>query len=161
MAGSMSEAEDGAEPREHVPGVTTALDLDGDASRIARARHLTAGFLARARAEHGLSVSRRGVELAQLAVSELVTNVHKYAPGPARMSLRIVGDAVEIVVRDSDPSLPAPRGADAARVGQHGLEIVKIIARFFEVRQEPAGKSVTVRIALTDDGDDTLTGSRP
>ncbi|MFC8491975.1 ATP-binding protein [Streptomyces sp. NPDC057235] len=157
----MSEAEDSAEPYEHVPGVTTALDLDGDGSRIAQARHLTAGFLVKARAEHGLSISQRGVELAQLAVSELVTNVHKYAPGPALMSLRIVGDAVEIVVRDSEPSLPVPRGADAARAGQHGLEIVKIIARFFEMRQEPAGKSVTVRIALADDADDTLTGSRP
>ncbi|MFJ6251856.1 MULTISPECIES: ATP-binding protein [unclassified Streptomyces] len=157
----MSEAEDSAEPYEHVPGVTTALDLDGDGSRIAQARHLTAGFLVKARAEHGLSISQRGVELAQLAVSELVTNVHKYAPGPALMSLRIVGDAVEIVVRDSEPSLPVPRGADAARAGQHGLEIVKIIARFFEMRQEPAGKSVTVRIALTDDADDTLTGSCP
>ncbi|MFC8290571.1 ATP-binding protein [Streptomyces sp. NPDC057242] len=157
----MSEAEDSAEPYEHVPGVTTALDLDGDGSRIAQARHLTAGFLVKARAEHRLSISQRGVELAQLAVSELVTNVHKYAPGPALMSLRIVGDAVEIVVRDSEPSLPVPRGADAARAGQHGLEIVKIIARFFEMRQEPAGKSVTVRIALTDDADDTLTGSRP
>ncbi|KOX25133.1 regulator [Streptomyces sp. NRRL F-6491] len=138
--------------------MTTALDLDGDGSRIAQARHLTADFLAKVRAEHGLSVSQRGVELAQLAVSELVTNAHKYAPGPARMHLRVVGDTVEIVVRDSEPSLPTPRDADAARVGQHGLEIVKLIARFFEVRQEPAGKSVVVGIALADDVGDALTG---
>ncbi|MFE0674267.1 ATP-binding protein [Streptomyces sp. NPDC058867] len=129
----------------------TAVALDGDGSCIAQARHLAAAFLARARTALGLPVSQRGVELTQLVVSELVTNARKYAPGPIAMDLRIVGEAVEIAVWDSEPVLPLARGADPARVGRHGLEIVMAVADGFEVSREPVGKRVTARVALTDD----------
>ena len=109
---------------ERLAGVT--VDLSRQVS-IARARHLAAGFLTRVQAEHGLPVSQRAMDLTQLVVSELVTNAHKYAPGPALMDLRIVGDAVEVVVWDGDPVLPVARAADAGRVGQHGLEIVMAV----------------------------------
>ncbi|MEE1764728.1 ATP-binding protein, partial [Streptomyces sp. SP17KL33] len=39
--------------------------------------------------------------------------------------------------------------ADTGRVGQHGLEIVMAVAQGFEARQEPVGKRITARIALT------------
>ncbi|MFH9011710.1 ATP-binding protein [Streptomyces sp. NPDC017943] len=125
--------------------------LDGD---IAKARHLAAEFLARHQAEQGLNISQRSVDLTQLVVSELVTNVRKYAPGRARMDLRIDDDAVEVTVWDSDPVLPVARPADAGRVGQHGLEIVKAVAQDFEARREPVGKSITARVALLDGPDD-------
>ncbi|MEG8275271.1 ATP-binding protein [Streptomyces sp. AHA2] len=130
-------------------GLTVALDGD-----IAKARHLAADFLARRRAEQGLTISQRSMDLTQLVVSELVTNARKYAPGRARMDLRIEDDAVEVTVWDSDPVLPVPRAADAGRVGQHGLEIVKAIARDFEARREAVGKSITARVALMDGPDD-------
>ncbi|WP_105968196.1 ATP-binding protein [Streptomyces geranii] len=125
-------------------------DSDGDGTCIARARHLMADFLGRARADHGMAVSTRAVGLAQLVVSELVTNAHKYAPGPLRMELRIVDDAVEVTVRDGVRVLPVARPVEPGRVGQHGLEIVMAVVQAFQVRLEPAGKSVTARIALTD-----------
>ncbi|MEU6477963.1 ATP-binding protein [Streptomyces sp. NPDC047017] len=151
--------EDGATPGVHV--IQTSVALDGDGADIAGARHLAADFLVRAQAEHGLPVSRRAMDLTQLVVSELVTNVRKYAPGPALMDLRVTGDTVEISVWDSDPVLPVARAADAGRVGQHGLEIVMAVAQGFEVRREQAGKRVTARLALTDDPGDTLTGHPP
>ncbi|WUI51771.1 ATP-binding protein [Streptomyces sp. NBC_00414] len=125
--------------------------LGGEGPVIAEARHRAADFLARVQGEHGLSVSARTMDLTQLVVSELVTNAYKYAPGPVRMQLRIAGNLVEVAVWDSDPVLPVARAADAGRVGQHGLEIVKAVAQDFEIQQEPVGKRITARIALLDD----------
>lgn len=111
---------------------------------------MAADFLTRVRADQHLPVSQRVMDLTQLVVSELVTNAHKYAPGPVLLDLRIAGDAVEVAVWDSDPVLPVAGAADAGRVGQHGLEIVMAVAEGFEAKREPVGKRVTARIALVD-----------
>jgi anti-sigma regulatory factor (Ser/Thr protein kinase) len=108
--------------------IQTTMALEGDGTSIAQARHLAARFLTQVQAEHSLPVSQRAVDVTQLVVSELVTNARKYAPGPALMDLRIVGDLVEIVVWDSAPVLrvrPRARPPDAGRVGQHGMEICR------------------------------------
>ncbi|MFF3849896.1 ATP-binding protein [Streptomyces sp. NPDC002328] len=139
----------------------TTVALEGDGTCIARGRHLAAGFLTRVQAEHGLPVSQRVMDLTQLVVSELVTNARKYAPGPVLMDLRIVGDAVEVVVWDGDPVLPVARAADAGRVGQHGLEVVMAVAQGFEAQREPVGKRITARIALLDDLGGAIAGCRP
>ncbi|MFI9152550.1 ATP-binding protein [Streptomyces sp. NPDC053367] len=143
------------------PEIQISVALIGDGEDIAQARHLAAGFLARAQAEHGLPVSQRAKDLTQLVVSELVTNARKYAPGPALLDLRITGATVEVVVWDTDPVLPVARAADAGRVGQHGLEIVMAVAQGFEVQREPVGKRITARIALADDPGGAICGRRP
>ncbi|HSY00182.1 MAG TPA: ATP-binding protein, partial [Streptomyces sp.] len=89
-------------------------------------------------------------DLTQLVVSELVTNARKYAPGPVLMELRITTGSVEIVVWDSDPTVPAARASDPDRIGQHGLEIVKAVTEDLFVEQAPVGKRITARIALAD-----------
>ncbi|QIJ61225.1 ATP-binding protein [Streptomyces sp. JB150] len=124
--------------------------LDGDGTVIAKARRLAAGFLTQMQADHGLPVSQRALDVTRLVVSELVTNAHKYAPGPILLSLCVIGAAVEVQVWDSGPALPVARAADADRVGQHGLEIVMAVAQSVETRRDPVGKRVTARIALSD-----------
>ncbi|MEU6095064.1 ATP-binding protein [Streptomyces sp. NPDC047079] len=141
--------------------VQTTIALDGGGACIADARHLTAAFLARVQADHGLPVSARAMDLSQLVVSELVTNARKYAPGPAVLELRVVGAVVEVTVWDSDPVLPVARAADPGRVGQHGLEIVMAVAQGFEVQREPVGKRVTARLALWDDPGGDMAGRSP
>jgi anti-sigma regulatory factor (Ser/Thr protein kinase) len=141
--------------------LTATVALDGGGACIARARHQAAGFLARVQGEHGLPVSQRAMDLAQLVVSELVTNALKYAPGPVLLDLRIGGGMVEIVVWDSDPVLPVARAADAGRVGQHGLEIVMAVVQSFEVQREPVGKRITARLALLDDPGGDVAGHSP
>ncbi|WOT40168.1 ATP-binding protein [Streptomyces coeruleorubidus] len=131
----------------------TAAALEGDFSCIAQARDLVADFLSRVRADHGLPVSTRAMDVAQLVVSELVTNARKYAPGPALLELRVAGARVEVSVWDSDSSLPVARAAEPGRVGQHGLEIVMAVVQSFEVHREPVGKRITAGIALSDDPD--------
>ncbi|MFJ3623345.1 ATP-binding protein [Streptomyces iakyrus] len=66
-------------------------------------------------------------DLTQLVVSELVTDARKYAPGPVLMELRLTARLVEVVVSDSEPTVPAARPADPGRIGGHGLEIVKTV----------------------------------
>ncbi|MET7738523.1 ATP-binding protein [Streptomyces sp. NPDC005402] len=131
--------------------IQTTVALEGDGTSIADARHLAADFLTRVQAEHGLQISQRAVDVTRLVVSELVTNAVKYAPGPVLLDLRIAGDAVEVVVWDCDPVLPAARAADVGRVGQHGLEIVMALAQSFKAQRELVGKGITARIALLDD----------
>ncbi|MFH8336494.1 ATP-binding protein [Streptomyces sp. AM6-12] len=143
------------------PVIETSAALVGDGTDIARARHLTAGFLTRVQAEHGLPVSQRAMDVTRLVVSELVTNARKYAPGPVLLDLRVTGDTVEVAVWDSDPVLPIARAADAGRVGQHGLEIVMAVAQGFEAQREPVGKRITARIALADDPGGAIAGRRP
>ncbi|MER6455981.1 ATP-binding protein [Streptomyces sp900105245] len=128
-----------------------AVALDGRGACIAEARQMAAGFLTRVRAEHGVAVSQRAVEVTQLVVSELVTNAQKYAAGPILLDLRITRELVEVQVWDSDPVLPVARAADAGRVGQHGMEIVMALCEGFEAMREPVGKRLTARLALTDD----------
>ncbi|WP_433917493.1 ATP-binding protein [Streptomyces canus] len=129
--------------------------LDGDDGCIADARHHAVAFLDRAHADHHLPVPARARDLTQLVVSELVTNALKYAPGPVLMELRITAHAVDVVVWDSDPAVPAARAADPGRIGQHGLEIVRAVTGDLFIEQEPVGKRITARIALSNIPSDT------
>ncbi|MDQ1035279.1 anti-sigma regulatory factor (Ser/Thr protein kinase) [Streptomyces sp. V3I8] len=145
---SVPGVEDHARPGDRP--IRETLALNGEGSVIAEARHRAAAFLTRAQTEHGVQVSARALDVTQLVVSELVTNVHKYAPGPALMELRITDSLVEVSVWDSDPARPTARTTDAGRIGQHGLEIVKAVSESLEIVQEPVGKRVTARIILSD-----------
>ncbi|WP_221360748.1 ATP-binding protein [Streptomyces beigongshangae] len=133
------------------PAIVAAVSWNGDGSCIAEARHFAVDFLTRAGTDHGVSVSARAMDITQLVVSELVTNAHKYAPGPLLMELRIADAAVAVTVRDSARARPVARSVDPGRIGQHGLEIVMAVARTFRVDLEPAGKSVTATVALADE----------
>ncbi|MFE7169719.1 ATP-binding protein [Streptomyces sp. NPDC057616] len=125
-----------------------AVPSDGDDACIAEARHVAAAFLGRARAEGGVAVSARAVDVTQLVVSELVTNARRYAPGPLWMELRIADDVVEVTVQDGSRVQPVAHLTDPGRVGRHGLEIVVAVAQAFRVRLEPSGKRVTATVAL-------------
>ncbi|MFF3485667.1 ATP-binding protein [Streptomyces sp. NPDC002701] len=143
-----------SEDRPDAPqGISTAMPLSGDASCIADARQFAAAFLGRARAEHGVAVSARAMDVTQLVVSELVTNARKHAPGPALVELRVTGALVEVTVRDTVRVRPAVGAVDPERIGRHGLEIVQALAEEFHIHLEPAGKRVTARIALADPSD--------
>ncbi|WP_435975375.1 ATP-binding protein [Streptomyces sp. Qhu_M48] len=124
--------------------------FEGDSGCIAAARHQATTFLEQARTEHRLPVSERAEDLTVLVVSELVTNVLKYAPGPVLMELRATTGFVDIVVWDSNPAVPAARAADPSRIGQHGMEIIKAVTEALLMEQEPVGKRITARLALAD-----------
>lgn len=122
--------------------------LAGDDSCIAAARDFAAAFLGRARDEHGIPVSARAIDTVQLVVSELVTNARKYAPGPAGLLLQLATETAQVTVWDTAPTPPTPRDADPGRIGQHGLEIVKMLTRHISVVPEPPGKRITAHLPL-------------
>jgi anti-sigma regulatory factor (Ser/Thr protein kinase) len=128
----------------------SALAFAGD-EPVTEARHAARAFLTEVQAVHGIPVSDRAMGMVQLVVSELVTNAHKYAPGPCLLDLEINDGAVEISVWDTDPTLPVAQAADPGRVGQHGMEIVIGVCRSFEMRREPVGKRIKAAIVLADD----------
>ncbi|MET7827093.1 ATP-binding protein [Streptomyces sp. NPDC005386] len=130
--------------------ILSALAFAGE-EPVAEARRAAREFLTEVQAVHGIPVSDRAMGMVQLVVSELVTNAHKYAPGPCLMDLEISDGAVEISVWDSDATLPVAQASDAGRVGQHGLEIVIGVCRSFEMRREPVGKRIKAAIVLADD----------
>ncbi|MDQ0577971.1 anti-sigma regulatory factor (Ser/Thr protein kinase) [Streptomyces rishiriensis] len=131
------------EPDEHL--IRAGYTLGRDDGCIADARQHALAFLDQAEADYLLSVSARTRDLTQLVISELVTNACKHVPGPVLVELRINTRAVDVVVWDSDPTVPAARAADPDRIGQHGLEIVKAITDELFVEQEPVGKRITAR----------------
>ncbi|MFH9609468.1 ATP-binding protein [Streptomyces sp. NPDC017448] len=126
---------------------------------IAQARAFVRDFLADARSRHGLEVSERATDVAQLVVSELATNVCKYAPGPCLLDLEATRTGLEIVMWDSGSVLPAASPADPSRIGRHGLELVLMVCQSFTVHREPVGKRVRVRISLHDDPSGDPAGS--
>ncbi|MGW3633942.1 ATP-binding protein [Streptomyces sp. NPDC005122] len=130
------------------PALETSLTVDGDGTRIAQARHLAAAFLAKVKAECGTPVAADTVQIVQLIVSELVTNARKYAPGPARLHLRITGPVLRVELWDSNPVLPAAEAPDPSRIRRHGLEIVAALARTITVERTSVGKRITADVVL-------------
>ncbi|MFC7891749.1 ATP-binding protein [Streptomyces sp. NPDC057381] len=97
--------------------ILSVLAFEGS-EPIAAARR----FLTDVQAVHGIPVSDRAMGTVPLAVSELVTNAYKYAPGPCLLDLEVSESTVQISVWDTAPTLPAACPEDPDRVGQHGLE---------------------------------------
>ena len=119
------------------------------ALRIADARHFAADFLTHSQRGRRSPLPESASEAIHLVVSELITNAVKYGADPIDLTLSLTDDSVTVTVRDGDTTLPAPRSADPARVGQHGLEIVAALSQTVDVRREPSGKRITARIALS------------
>ncbi|MGW7066810.1 ATP-binding protein [Streptomyces sp. NPDC054855] len=130
--------------------LSVSAAFEGSAE-IAAARDMAGAFLTTVQAVHGLPVSERAMGTVQLVVSELVTNVHRYAPGPCLLTLEVNEGAVEVTVWDSSTTLPLIMGPDPTRIGQHGLELVMAMCRSFAVHREPVGKRITTAIVLADD----------
>ncbi|MFI2762181.1 ATP-binding protein [Streptomyces echinatus] len=120
---------------------------DTGVSSIAEARDAVAALLARARPIPG----RRPVQDAQLVVSELVTNAAKHAPGPCALGLELLSDAtaLRITVTDTSPEPPRRRPPDPRRIGGHGLHLVTMLCRGWEVTWLSHGKRVTATVPLT------------
>ncbi|MGW7230236.1 ATP-binding protein [Streptomyces cyaneofuscatus] len=146
-------AERGTEQDRRTVGTGNVLGsaaYDMDSGEIARARAFVRDFLTDARSLHGMPVSERAMDVTQLVVSELATNVCKYAPGPCLLDLEAGDGMLTITMWDTGSVLPTSRQADPTRTGQHGLEIVLAVCESFEVRREPVGKRVRVEISLLD-----------
>ncbi|MFF2385687.1 ATP-binding protein [Streptomyces sp. NPDC058108] len=142
------------------PSPAVSAVVDG-AAQIGETRDAARSFLESLQAVHGFPVSQRAMSVVQLVVTELVTNAHKYAPGPCLLTLEINEGAVAVTVWDSSTTPPLILPPDPTRIGQHGLEIVMAVCRSFEVHREPVGKRIRAAVILADDPADGPAGRLP
>ncbi|MYR27041.1 MULTISPECIES: ATP-binding protein [unclassified Streptomyces] len=122
--------------------------FDGTPGSVAAARAVTTRFLHRLGAEWCARVPERTTGDLHLVVSELATNAERHAGG--FHALELTGDATHVVVtvHDTSPVAPTFLRPDPARVGGHGLEIVRALSREVRIARTPGGKSVGAVVDL-------------
>ncbi|MCX5232468.1 ATP-binding protein [Streptomyces sp. NPDC006553] len=146
-----------AEPAARDPLLSASVVYDNASGggAIASARAFTADFLGAVPSVRGEPVADERVELAQLVVSELVTNALRHTVGPCRLLLELRHDTLEISVFDRTAAAPVPRGHDPRRIGQHGVEIVVAVCESLSVEPHPEGKRVRACLSLLPEYADT------
>lgn len=90
---------------------------------------------------------------AELAVSELVTNAARHAPGSCGLVLRLSDGELTIAVWDTSTEVPKVREADPARVGGHGLRLVHTVSDRVVAAPYGVGKRIVAHFALPADPD--------
>ncbi|UGQ09441.1 SpoIIE family protein phosphatase [Yinghuangia sp. ASG 101] len=114
--------------------------LPAEPSVVARARALTRTTMREWRLE-GL------VDVAELLVSELVTNALRYGAGPIRLRL-LRGRALLCEVADAVPTLPRLREAGDDDEGGRGMQLVTTLAERWGSRRAGHGKTVWFELQL-------------
>jgi anti-sigma regulatory factor (Ser/Thr protein kinase) len=122
--------------------------LDGLAGTVGAARDVVRAFLDASRPP----LTRAAVDDVLIAVSELVTNAVRHAPGPCTLRLSDSGWNLTIDVSDTSTAQPRPRPPDLATGnGGFGWHLLHAVACDFTVLNHPDGK--TVRVVLPVRGD--------
>ncbi len=81
-------------------------------------------------------------EVAELLVSELVTNAHDHAGGPAVVDMEVDEWSLRVAVADQDPTLPVPREMRLDAERGRGLMLVAALASRWGATPTARGKSV-------------------
>ncbi|MFC8448940.1 ATP-binding protein [Kitasatospora sp. NPDC057223] len=117
--------------------------LDGRRETPARARELACAFLDQCSSP--LTGAGRADVL--LALSELVTNAVRHAPGPCTLTLTEHTDSLTVAVRDGSTAPPVPRPPDLmAGTGGFGWHLLRTLSEEVEIRRHQDGKTVAVRV---------------
>ncbi|MFJ6783102.1 ATP-binding protein [Streptomyces yangpuensis] len=101
----------------------------------------------RALADWGLTAADGGD--AVLVAAELLTNAHRHAGGPRRLSLDHSGSVLRIAVTDRSPTPPRLGEHRAESIGGHGVFIVDCLAQRWGTRPEGEGKTVWADLTLS------------
>ncbi|CAM5265343.1 hypothetical protein SGRIM128S_01471 [Streptomyces griseomycini] len=105
-------------------------------------------FLEQLRTEWCATIDERVDGAVLLVVSELVTNADRHSNGPYILELEGTAASLTVAVYDSSATLPRVFPRDPRRVGRHGLEIVRALARDVSVERVPVGKCVRAVLSL-------------
>lgn len=88
------------------------------------------------------AMSVDAAEVAVLLVSELVTNAHQHAGGPAVVDVVVDDRSLRVAVADDDPTLPTQRDAAPYDERGRGLMLVDALASRWGATRADGGKSV-------------------
>ncbi|MHA6765604.1 ATP-binding protein [Streptacidiphilus sp. PAMC 29251] len=126
------------------PPAQTTFHLDGAPGSTTAARHHAEGFLERLRPP----LPQVLVQDAVLAVSELVSNAVRHAPGPCALDLLRQDHRLVIAVTDTSPEPPVLREPDlAGGNGGFGMNLLNRVAEETTVRTHRDGKTVTITLS--------------
>jgi anti-sigma regulatory factor (Ser/Thr protein kinase) len=121
------------------PFQQATLLLDSGAGSTTRARRFTDAFLARSHPP----LPDRTAQDAVLAVSELVSNAARHAPGPCTLQLSRQGHRLTIAVTDTSTVAPLTRPGDLTTgTGGFGMHLLRHLARV-TVCTHADGKTIT------------------
>ncbi len=118
-------------------------ELPGGSGSIPAAREYARDFLERAEP----AVAETTVQDALLAISELVTNVVRHAPGPCTLRLALDEGYVHIAVSDTSSVVPRAKPPQPEGLGGFGLHMLRKLAGEVETRVHASGKTVSVSLA--------------
>jgi anti-sigma regulatory factor (Ser/Thr protein kinase) len=121
-------------------GQETSWPLPSDPSSVPAARHLARTQLA----DWGLHEQR---EVAELLVSELVTNALRHATGPIGLTLCATDGVLRCEVRDAAAAQPHVCQARENDEGGRGLHMVETLSRRWGADRTPDGKVVWFELA--------------
>jgi PAS domain S-box-containing protein len=94
-------------------------------------------------------------DVAELALSEVVTNGVLHAHTELIVRIRVLADLLEVEVSDGNPALPTQRRAhEAEATTGRGLELVAALATDCGVRPVAAGKVVWFTVGDSDSGEE-------
>ncbi|WP_051970024.1 SpoIIE family protein phosphatase [Kitasatospora azatica] len=113
---------------------TVGWTLPAEPTAVSRARRLVRGVLQE-------WVIEELTDVAELLVSELVTNAVRYASAPIGVRLTL-GETLLVEISDPLPDPPRERHAAEADEGGRGLELVRRLALRWGARAEGMGKVV-------------------
>jgi anti-sigma regulatory factor (Ser/Thr protein kinase) len=123
---------------------TTSVTLDRDPASAGRARRLVRSIL-------GPETPVDVVEIVELLVSEVVTNVIVHATSPPELRVDTSPRRVRVEVRDRDADRPATRRPlkDPTATSGRGLSIVDQLATAWGTDTKPGvGKCVWFEVAI-------------
>ena len=90
-------------------------------------------------------------EVAQLVVSELVSNAVEHAGTGSTISLELVDRRLKVSVRDGSTTQPVSRPLDLVSFRGRGLPLIDQVSEDWGVRYHPDGKTVWAVLAGSDD----------
>ncbi|MEW2544417.1 ATP-binding protein [Streptomyces sp. NPDC047002] len=125
-----------------------AAQFTGEPGSIASARDLAVRFLQQLGAEWLAPLDERTRQDVLLVVSELVTNAERHSHGPYVIELEGTARYASVTVYDSSTTLPRFFPPDPARLGGHGMEIVRAVSDAVTAELVPVGKRVRARFDL-------------
>jgi anti-sigma regulatory factor (Ser/Thr protein kinase) len=130
----------GAETCQGTSASSREIKLDPDPASVRTARH----FVRRNLCDLGFPES---ADDGALIVSELVTNVLRYAPQmPCLVVVRADAGHPVIEVHDSSPELPEKRQPDLVSVHGRGLHVVDALCKDWDCVRSSSGKAVIVKL---------------
>lgn len=118
--------------------------MPGDPNSIGAARACASGFLT----DTVPALPPATIADALLAVSELVTNAVRHAPGPCTLEIGVDESYVCIRVSDTSRVAPTARAPHYDGSGGFGLHMLRALAGHVETVVHKHGKSVLVRLTL-------------